>query len=464
MDTREPTRPPSRVSLTTVFTISFGVVLVVALVFFLLRTRVSLTLALGSALAAVAMDHAVEALARRGLRRSWAIVVVMCAVTALVVGMGLLLVPPIVAQGRALVAEAPALWQKLQDAPWFVRLDAALDLQGRLRESGPAAMGALGGAVTVLAGIVACLFLAVFMLVFGRDLVAALLEQLSPASRESYQRMAAKIYRSVGGYLGGLLGICAINATLTTIFLVILRIPFFLPLGILCGASSLLPYVGPLVVGAAITLFAFATGGAWSGVAAAIYFVVYGQLEGNVLAPFVYRHTARVNPLVTLLAILFLVEFMGVAGAVVAVPVAAAAQIVIAEIVALRREQARLLLEPQASPSRPVPRPGGAEVHPRLEPSVKTDMRSENTIRENILKLLSDEELARVSTAETAAHLPDGDEYLDLEHLAHGVRRAPGRAAPMGSVLPRKAVHESTWSKILAQLEPPRSPAAHRDA
>jgi putative heme transporter len=48
-----------------------------------------------------------------------------------------------------------------------------------------------------------------------------------------------------------------------------------------------------------------------------------------------------VNPLVTLLAILFLVEFMGVVGAVVAVPVAAAAQVVIAELVAVRREQAR---------------------------------------------------------------------------------------------------------------------------
>ncbi len=362
MATPEPARQSSRVSLTTVFTVSLGVVLVVALVFFLLRTRVSLTLALGSALAAVAMDHAVEALARRGLRRSWAVAVVMVSVTALLVGMGLLLVPPIVAQGRALVAEAPALWQKLQVAPWFVRLDAALDLQGRLRESGPVAMGALGGAVSILAGLVACLFLAVFMLVFGRELVTALLAELRPASRESYQRMAGKIYHSVGGYLGGLLGICAVNATLTTIFLIVFRIPFFLPLGILSGASSLLPYVGPLVVGAAITLFAFATGGAWSGAAAAIYFVVYGQLEGNVLAPFVYRRTARVNPLVTLLAILFLVEFMGVAGAVVAVPVAAAAQIVIAELVALRRERG-----PPATGANP-----------------KTDIRCENTIRERI--------------------------------------------------------------------------------
>ncbi len=69
--------------------------------------------------------------------------------------------------------------------------------------------------------------------------------------------------------------------------------------------------------------------------AAAIYFVVYGQLEGDVLAPFSYRRTAHVNPLVTLLAILFLAELMGVVGAVVA------ARIVIAEIVTIRRERAR---------------------------------------------------------------------------------------------------------------------------
>ncbi len=58
------------------------------------------------------------------------------------------------------------------------------------------------------------------------------------------------------------------------------------------------------------------------------------------------------NPLVTLLAILFLVEFMGTMGAVVAVPVAAAIQVVVAEIVSLRRDRARVLLERQdASPS-----------------------------------------------------------------------------------------------------------------
>jgi hypothetical protein len=78
--------------------------------------------------------------------------------------------------------------------------------------------------------------------------------------------------------------------------------------------------------------------------------------------------------------------------------------------------------------------------------------------RDSVLKLLSDDEVARVSTAETAARLADGDEYLDLEHLDYGVRRADGsNATPMGRVVPRTAVHASTWSKILMQLAAPRT-------
>jgi putative heme transporter len=343
----EPRPRRSQVSLTTVLTVCSGVMLVVAVVFFLMKTKVALTLALGSALAAVALDHAVQALARRGLRRPWAIVVVIGAATVIVVGLGLLLVPPIAAQGRELAAEMPGLWEKLQRTPWFVRLDARLHLEQQVRDYGSAAVGAvnpllsaIGGVVTALAGILAFLFLAVFMLVFGRDLASAFVTELRPLTRERYERIAEKIYRSVGGYLGGLLGICAINAILTTTFLFFLRMPFFLPLGILSGASSLVPYAGPLVAGAAITVFTLVTGGAWNALAAAIFFVIYGQLEGNVLAPFIYSRTAHVNPLVTLLAILFLVEFMGIAGAVVAVPLAAAAQVLIAEVAAVRRAQA----------------------------------------------------------------------------------------------------------------------------
>jgi hypothetical protein len=86
---------------------------------------------------------------------------------------------------------------------------------------------------------------------------------------------------------------------------------------------------------------------------------------------------------------------------------------------------------------------------------MKIDERTAYLTRDGILKLLSDDEVARVSTAEVAARLSDGDEYLDLGHLDLGVRRALGTNAPMGRVLPRKAVHEKTWGKILTQLAPP---------
>ena len=73
--------------------------------------------------------------------------------------------------------------------------------------------------------------------------------------------------------------------------------------------------------------------------------------------------------------------------------------------------------------------------------------RAEHVTRDAILKLLSDEEIAKVSTAE------EGAEYLDLEHLDQGVQRAQSSAkVTMGDVLPRSAVRDETWSKILARL------------
>jgi hypothetical protein len=81
-----------------------------------------------------------------------------------------------------------------------------------------------------------------------------------------------------------------------------------------------------------------------------------------------------------------------------------------------------------------------------------SELVTHQTKRNSILSLLSDDEVARVSTAEAAAHLLDGDEYIDLGQLEQGVKRSVGPAAPLGRVLPRKAVHENTWSKIVTEL------------
>jgi putative heme transporter len=341
-----PVRRPSQVTLKTVFTVCFGALGIAALVLFLLKTQVSVMLALLAGMIAVAMNHAVDALTRRGLRRGLAVAAVVVGLVALVAGLCLILIPPLVAQAKAFLADAPSLWQKLQHTRVFVALDQRFNLSEQLRQSTPAAagavapvLGAIGGVLSAAAGLVTLLLLAVFMLIFGRELIGGMVAEASPRNRTTFERVVHKIYVSVGGYVGGLIGICSINATLTTIFLAITGMPFFLPLGILSGVSSSIPYAGPLVAGGTITLLALSTGGTVKALITGLYFILYGQLEGSVLSPLIFRRTVNVNPLVTTLAILFMAEFMGLPGAIIAVPAAATLQILLREILSVRRER-----------------------------------------------------------------------------------------------------------------------------
>jgi len=83
-----------------------------------------------------------------------------------------------------------------------------------------------------------------------------------------------------------------------------------------------------------------------------------------------------------------------------------------------------------------------------------TISRSANQVsRDAILNMLSDEEIARVSNAETAKSLADGEEFIDLQDLGRGIQRATGSTKPvLGHALPRGAVHSDSWSKVVAIL------------
>ena len=70
--------------------------------------------------------------------------------------------------------------------------------------------------------------------------------------------------------------------------------------------------------------------------------------------------------------------------------------------------------------------------------------------RESIIKLLTDAEVAKVSTAEDAPRLVEGDEYVDLEDLAAGVKQVHEKSPRASHTLPRSAVSETTWAKIIA--------------
>jgi hypothetical protein len=84
--------------------------------------------------------------------------------------------------------------------------------------------------------------------------------------------------------------------------------------------------------------------------------------------------------------------------------------------------------------------------------STAATARAENEARRRIMALLSDDEVARVASAETAASLSKGDEYVDLEMPERGAQRVASQPPTPGSVLPKKAVREDTWKKIVAQL------------
>ena len=93
-----------------------------------------------------------------------------------------------------------------------------------------------------------------------------------------------------------------------------------------------------------------------------------------------------------------------------------------------------------------------------MKTATKTDQQAKRArlvSRDAILGLLSDEETARVSSAEGRNDLAMGDEYIDLRHLDQGVQQAFGPTKHEANLLPRTAVHETTWQKIQTEMSVP---------
>ena len=354
----------SQISLKTVFTVCFGLLAVYGLTIFAFRTAVAIALSLAALVLAVALNHLVDMLMRRRVPRGWAIAGVVTSAILLLVALGLTIIPPAVAQARAFIEGIPLFVSSARGSPLFQTLDSRLHIADRILElerqaprmlEGAAAplLSVVGGVLSSIVTVVTVLVLAIFMLIFGGKLVQAVLSEAVPEHRPVYGKVLDKIYRSIGGYLGGLVLICTINTVVTTLFLALMGIPFYLPLGIFSGTSSLIPYAGPAVAGVLISTTAAITWSFWKGVGCAIYFLVYGQLEGNILAPLIFRRTVHVNPLVVTLSILFFGELAGIFGAILAVPAAAATQIVLREVLRARRERLQMPPSPFDRPSSP---------------------------------------------------------------------------------------------------------------
>ncbi len=334
-------------------TVAFTVLAIALAAWVFVRAPLAIGITVASLLIAVALDRPVQALERRGLPRWLGITLVMLAVVGAIAGIVLVLVPPAVAQIRQLAENAPALLTKLREtAPVrflerHVPLDQLLaDERSRFpsvaRQLVDPVLGIVGAILTGVAELVTVLFVVLFMLASGRQLVWSALAQAKPESRARYASLLTQIYRSLGGYIGGMLLLVVTNALFAGIFLAVIGVPYFLPLAVMSGIGSVIPYVGAFLVGTVLSVVAWVNNGIWMGVFTVGYFIAYQQFENNVVSPLVYRRTVDLNPLVILIAALFMTELGGIPGALVAVPLAASAQIVLREILRARQERLNL--------------------------------------------------------------------------------------------------------------------------
>jgi predicted PurR-regulated permease PerM len=321
-----------------------------AALYFLYLIRGVLLLVATGAFLALALGPAVDALARRRFPRALAIVTVYLGLVASIFGVGLLFVPTLVSGVQSLATDAPHYVQKLRRDPTFRRYDNRYRITQKLSSQVSALPSKLGSAAGTLSNITVGVFSAIvklitvltiafFLLLDGRRFVDWGLDLLPPPRAERMRATADRIYRTVAGYVAGNLAISLIAGTVSFVTLTILGVPFALALSVLMAFFDLIPLVGATIGAVIVGVVTLFNGFPTSTIVWAIVQIAYQQVESNVIFPVVYRRTVRVSGLVTIIAVLIGGTLLGVLGALLAIPIAGAVQIVIQELWKARRER-----------------------------------------------------------------------------------------------------------------------------
>lgn len=333
-----------RVALTTrsIVKIFFTLVALVGFTYVLYVVRSVLLLVFIAGFLAVALGPAVDWFARRRVPRAASILLVYLAILAVIVGVGLLVVPPIVDQVDGLVKDVPGYLQDLRENNTFRDYDDKYDISKKLNEQAaslPSRLGDAAGALqSVTVGVfsagvqlITVLTMTFFLLLDGRRLVDFAIG-LGGRREARMRQLAEDIYKSTAGYVAGSLVIATIAGVSAYLVLLALGTPFAVPLAVLMFFLDLVPLVGATIAGVLIGIVTAFTDFPGDLIVWVIFFLVYQQVENNVLQPFVYRRAVSVAPLLVIVSILIGSTLLGVLGALVAIPVAAAIQIVVRDL------------------------------------------------------------------------------------------------------------------------------------
>lgn len=173
---------------------------------------------------------------------------------------------------------------------------------------------------------------------------------VSHRRRASAKRVAIDAAGAVSGYVIGNLLISLIAGSTSFVCLIALGVPSPIVLALFVAVADLVPLVGA-TIGAAVGVIAAYLHSPNAGLVALIFFVVYQQIENGVIYPWVMARKVNVNPLVVLLSVLVGVELVGVLGALLAVPMSGALQVIVK---AVRQEHQREQLVLPEDVSEPV--------------------------------------------------------------------------------------------------------------
>jgi predicted PurR-regulated permease PerM len=329
---------PSTRAITKVF---LTIALLAALLYLLWRIHSVLTLIVISVFLAVALGPPVDFLARR-VRRSVAILGIYLVAFLIIVGIGLLVVPPVVSQVQGLAKNLPGYLRDLRKSKTFRKYDNRFGITKKLEQQAKTLPSKLGTAVSTLQSVTVGVFgafvklltvltMTFLLLLDGRRLTGFALGLMGPREPR-FRLIAGDIYKSVSGYVAGNLAISVVAGLVTFTTLEILGVPFAVPLAVLVGFLDLIPLVGATLGSIAVGIVTAFTDFPTATIVWVAVTVIYQQVENNLLQPIVYRQTVNVPPLAVIIAVLIGGQLLGVLGALLAIPVAAIIQIILRDL------------------------------------------------------------------------------------------------------------------------------------
>jgi len=344
-----PTGGPERQSKIGLTPVSLFLVLLVAYV--LIKIKLVLILTLLSLLFATVIERPIQLLERRRVPRALAILLVYIVLLGALALFGFIFVPVVSREATAFRHDAPAQLEALR-ASWQHSSNSLLSgvgqqLLGRAvdamehppipQETAMSLVTGVGGGIV---SALAVLVITFYYLMEKRFLRRMVLLEVPPGSRARVARVWDDVEAKVGGWMRGQLLLCLTVGVSATVGYGILGLRFWPLLGLLAGVTELLPIVGPWLGGIPAVIIALTQ--SWEKAAIVTGFLVILQAtENTILVPRIMRGAVGLTPLTVFVAITAGAEFMGVVGALLAIPIAAAAQVIVSDFLAARRQRSR---------------------------------------------------------------------------------------------------------------------------